>query len=462
MAYVRKKGNQVAIVHGQRDSETGTVRQITLFTFFSKAEAYRAIGKGNKDQSNYFQSLLQNEHPAIKFNWKSINKGIADNLSVLPDLAEYREHRLESNFREGLHSFTREIVQADPYSLAPSAKLLLAHKGQLEFLRDLIDMKLDLIDTIENDFNGDNEFYWRQSLHGWGINSEVEGMAAEYYHDGDYEKAISAFTLLTEVFPNYAEGHNYLGLIYLNIGKLDGAIKHLKQTIELGRKMFPKRIRKDQYWSDHKTRPYIRGIRNLTLTLIRKGSYNEALSYCDILDSECGDEITSACHRAAIYLNIGEWSLAEKNAIKIMQVSPMEAAVAALAQYEQGKLLAAREHILYAAFNNPLGVGILINGTAKKSVGFIDAEDYNSGIDTRAAIRTYLSRRSSKFKKFFASILAHPEVDSLLREITECAVNHSKIKDHGKHRTDFNRRNELKEFKFAQRIASSLKSTHHV
>ena len=456
MAYVRKKGNQIAIVHGERDSETGTVTQKTLFTFFSKAEAYRAIGKGNKDQSYYFQNLLQDEHPAIKFNWKSINKGIADNLGVLPDLAEYREHRLVANFREGLHSFTREIVQADPQALVPSAKLLLDHKGQLEFLRDLIDMKLDLIDTIENDFNGDNEFYWRQSLHGWGINSDVEELASEYYRDNDYESAIPAFTLLTEAFPNYAEGHNYLGLIYLDKGELDKAIKHFKQTIELGRKMFPKRIPKDQYWSDHKTRPYIRGIRNLTMTLIRKGSYKEALSYCDTLDNECGDDITAACHRAAIYLNIGEWPLAETNAIKIMQVSPMEAAVAALAQYEQGKLPAAREHLLYAAFNSPLGVGILINGRAKKPDGFLEAEDYNSGIDTRAAISTYLSHRSSKFKKFFASILTHPEVAPLLREVAECATNHSKIKEHDKHRANFSRWHELKEFKFAQDLASSM------
>ncbi len=42
MAYVRKKGNQLAIVHGERAAGSGEVVQNTLFTFFSKAEAYRA------------------------------------------------------------------------------------------------------------------------------------------------------------------------------------------------------------------------------------------------------------------------------------------------------------------------------------------------------------------------------------------------------------------------------------
>lgn len=110
MAYVRKKGNQVAIVHGERDSETGEVIQNTLFTFFSKAEAYRAAGRGKTDQSHYFQNLLQDEFPHIKFDWKAINKGIIEHLDILPDLAEYREQRLAANFKNSLHAFTRELV----------------------------------------------------------------------------------------------------------------------------------------------------------------------------------------------------------------------------------------------------------------------------------------------------------------------------------------------------------------
>jgi tetratricopeptide (TPR) repeat protein len=456
MAYVRKKGNQVAIVQGDRDADTGEVVQKTLFTFFSKAEAYRAVGRGSKDQSHYFQNLLQDEHPAIKFNWMAINKGIIENLEVLPDLAEYREHRLTANFKNSLHAFSRELVQSDPQSLVPASKLLLEHKRQLEFLRDVIDMKLGLIDTEEHQFNGDNEFYWRQSMHGWGINSDVEEMASDLYQTGDHDAAIAAFTLLTESFPGYAEGHNYLGLIYLDRANLDASIDHFRKTVQLGRKMFPKRIQKDMYWSDHKTRPYIRGLRNLALALTRNESFEDALAVCSTLENECNDAITAACHRAAIFLNTKNWPDAEDNALRMINVSPMEATIAAFAQFEQGKLPDARKHFLFAAFNNPLGIEMVLTGRARKPKEFLEAEDYNGGIELRAMIAPYLGRRSSKSKTFFSTILGNPEVQKFKEEARACAINHSKVKDEAKHRANFDRWHVLIKMPFAEKLASEI------
>jgi len=456
MAYVRKKGNQVAIVHGERDPSTGEVVQNTLFTFFSKAEAYRAIGRGNKDQSHYFQYLLQDKYPAIKFDWKAINKGINENLDGLPDLAEYREQRLAANFKDSLHAFTRELVQADPQSLVPSAKLLLEHKQQLEFLRDVIDMKLELIGPDENEFNGDNEFYWRQTMRGWGINSDVEEMASEIYRAGDHDAAIAAFRLLTESFTNYAEGHNYLGLIHLDRGDLDASVEHFRQTVQLGRKMFPKRIRKELYWGDHKTRPYIRGLRNLTLALTRRKSYDEALTTCDTLENECNDVITAVCHRAAIFLNTGKWQQAEENALRMLNVSPMEAAIAAFSQFEQGNLNEARKNFLFATFNNPLGIEIVINDRAKKPKGFLEVEDYNGGVELRATIAEYLANRTAKSKKFFSAILAHNDVQKLREEVSACTANHSKVKEPAMHHKNFERWHEMKGLSFAKELANSL------
>ena len=456
MAYVRKKGNQVAIVHGERDPSTGEVGQQVLFTFFSKAEAYRAIGRGGKDHSRYFQNLLQEEHPAIKFNWKAIAKGIADNLDVLPDLAQYREERLAANFKTSLHAFTRELVQADPQALLPSAKLLLEYKSQLEFLRDVIDMKLELLDPAENAFNGDNEFYWRQTMRGNGVSSEVEQMAAELYRAGDYDEALSAFTLLTESFPNYAEGHNYLGLIYLELLKTDNAVESFRSTVELGRKLFPKRIRKEMYWSDYKTRPYIRGLRNLALALTRSGSFEEALTICDKLQDECSDNVTASCHRAAIYLNTGKWSQAEENARAVLDMSPLESVIAAFSQFEQGRLADARENFLFAALNNPLGTELVLTGRARRPKEFLAGEDYNCGVEMRATIGPYLSKRAAKAKAYFAAVLANPEVAKLREEVVTCAGNHSKIKDPAKHSSNFKRWHELRHASFARNLANTM------
>ena len=458
MAYVRTKGNQLAIVHGERDEGTGTVVQKTLFTFFSKAEAYRAIGRGSKDQSHYFKNLLQEEHPAIRFDWKAITKGIIDNIDSLPDLAEYREQRLTVNFKNGLHSFCREIVRADPQWLAPSAKLIQEHKKQLEFLREVIDLKLNYITATEHEFSSDNEFYWRQSMRGWGISSDVEELASDLYRSGNLEEATGAFTLLTESFPDYAEGHNYLGLIHLDRGNLDASIAHFRKTIQLGRKMFPKRIQKEMYWADLKTRPYIRGLRNLILALTRIKLFEEALTACDTLENECNDEITAACHRAAIFLNTKRWSEAEENAKRMLKISPMEATIAAFAQFEQGNLLDARKHFLFAALNNPLGIEILLNGRSRKPKGFLESEDYNCGVELRATIERYLSGRPAKSKTFFSAILAHPEVRKLKDEVSECALNHSRFKDQAKHRANFDRWHDLKKIHFAEKLATDIGS----
>lgn len=456
MAYVRKKGNQLAIVHGERDPATGEVVQNTLFTFFSKAEAYRAIGRGGKDQSLYFQHLMQDEYPSIKFDWKAINKGINDHLDVLPDLAPYREQRLVVNFKESLCAFTRELVQSDPQGQVSSARLLSEHKLQLEFLREVIDMKLLLIIPEENQFNGDNEFFWRQSMKGRGISADVEEMASNLYRDGDYEAAAAAFGLLVESFPNYAEGFNYLGLIALDSGKIELAIEYFRKTVEIGRKLFPKRIRRELYWNDLKTRPYIRGLRNLALALVHHESFDEALSVCGILDSECNDRITADCHRAAIYLNTRQWSLAEEVAIRMRSVSPMEAAIVAFSQYEQGKDLEAITNFLFAAFNNPLGIEVLVSGKCRKPKSFIAAEDYNGGIEMRTTIAPYLASRTSNRKAFFLDLLRHSEVKRLHEEVLVCTENHMKFKDPSKHSSNFKRWHEIKGFKFAEKVAKEI------
>jgi tetratricopeptide (TPR) repeat protein len=458
MAFVRKKGQQLAIVHGERDPGSGEVIQNTLFTFFSKAEALRALGRGSQDHSHYFQHLLEEEFPAIKFNWEAINKGIIENLEVLPDLAEYREQRLAAKFKDSLHAFTRELTQMDPQTLVSSARLLLEHKEQLEFLRKLISMKIRHIDVREDEYNGDNEFYWRHSMRG-SVNGDVEEMASEIYRTGDHEAAIAAFQLLVDSFPDYAEGHNYLGLIHLEGGDLDKAIGHFRQTVVLGRKMFPKRIRKDRYWTDHNTRPYMRGLRNLGLALLRREAYDEALLICETLEKDCHDIIPAASHRADIFLNTRQWSQAEENALKILHIDPMAALVAAFSQFEQAKLPDARQNFLFAALNHPLGTEILLKGRARKPNGFWESRDYNHGIEMRLNLRSYLaSRRSSPARAFFSSLLLNPDVSLLREEAITCAEIHAHAHslDEAKRHAAFTRWRELKSLEFARDVAKAL------
>lgn len=89
MAYVRRKGNQLTIVHGERNPGTGKVEQRVLFTLYSKAEALKAIGRSsNENRGAYgFRSLLEHEYPGIRLNWDKIRQGIEDNINYLPDLS---------------------------------------------------------------------------------------------------------------------------------------------------------------------------------------------------------------------------------------------------------------------------------------------------------------------------------------------------------------------------------------
>lgn len=99
--------------------------------------------------------------------------------------------------------------------------------------------------------------------------------------------------------------------------------------MELGRRLFPKKIAKNRWWSDHATRPYMRGLRNLALTLNEAKRYDESLAACERLHHECQDDITAAAHRASVYLNTARWQQALDSARFIHQISPGESLVAA-------------------------------------------------------------------------------------------------------------------------------------
>lgn len=307
MAYVRRRGNQLAIVHGEREPGTGKVQQRILFTVYSKAEALEILGRGERGGDRRFQNLLQRQFPDIRFNWKETRRAIAANLGALPDVYEDRWERLSGRFREDFCAFTRQLILADPQDLMPSAHLIQEHRHQLEYLADLIKWRLELRDQKQNEWNTDNPFFWRFALRGREVPPDTEEHAAGFYERGEYGKAEAIFHLLVDCFDGYAEGYNYLGLIAREQRKLDEAIAHFQKTVEIGRTRCPARIGRKRYWSDHRTWPYIRGLRNLALTLNEAGRFDEARALSDRIESEGGDELTVAAHRAGIDLNTRNW-----------------------------------------------------------------------------------------------------------------------------------------------------------
>ena len=247
MAYVRRRGNQLAIVHGEREPDTGTVQQRILFALYSRAEALEVLGRGTKGGGDRFRRLLEEQYPDLKFNWKKIRRTIEEHLVVLPDRYQYRSQRLRARFRDHLCAFTRQLILADPQDLDSAAHVIQEHRHELEYLADLITWRLKNRDQSPSAWNADNPFYWRFALQGCDVPPDTEEHAAGRYESGEDERAAAVFRLLVDCFDGYAEGYNYLGLIALAQRKLDEGIEHFRKTIELGRKRFPARIGKKRY-----------------------------------------------------------------------------------------------------------------------------------------------------------------------------------------------------------------------
>ena len=122
MPYVRLRGNQVLIVHGEREKSqrTGRVEQRTLFTLYSQAEAREAVGGG----AGRFEHLIESAHPDLRFDWKQIRREITRLVPNLPETYDYDEARQRGRFRQALCDFARELMLTDAQRLVSSARLV--------------------------------------------------------------------------------------------------------------------------------------------------------------------------------------------------------------------------------------------------------------------------------------------------------------------------------------------------
>lgn len=449
MAYVRAKGNQVAIVHGERDPETKQVQQRVLFTLYSKAEALAAIGESD----HWFQNILRDEHPGLRFDWKAIESGIRESMAILPDLYTYKKDRGEGLFRESLVAFARELLVADPQDLISSARLIQEHRHELEWLRKLLDWRLKLCEQEKHEYNQDNPFYWKAMMHRREVPPETWEELSELYVRGEHDKAKALARLLTEAWPNFAEGHSYLGLIARDRGQLPEALAHFEKALEVARTLFPKRIKKDMYWQDHDTRPFIRALCYLADTHNRMGDQRKALAFCDRLEKECGQDITAADVRIPILLNAGLWEPAAQAARYVHRVYPSTNLPLALALHESGEKRRALVHFLCGAIQFPRAARLLTGLRAQKPTNMDEARDYDHGQDFQLEIGQYLDAHR-RTRRYFADVLKLPKVAALIDEYEN--VRRRWREDRSEDRTWFDRMHEMQSDEFADARAAEI------
>ncbi|MBF0104379.1 MAG: hypothetical protein HQM16_03525 [Deltaproteobacteria bacterium] len=457
MAYIRQKGNQLVLVHGSRDKDTQKVYQEILFTIYSKGEALEVIGCRKNKSPDTFQYLIERRYPNIKFNWKKIKQTIRESLSILPDMYEYKKERLSKNFKQDLRACLRQLILTDPQDMISSAQLIEEHRYEFEFLIDLVKWRLETSKNKEkNEWNGDNSFYWFKSLQPSESPPETEEMAEEMYLRGDYNRAEAIFKLLTEIFDNYAEGYNYLGLISLARHDLEKAADHFNKTIELGLKLFPRRIAKSDYWSNHDTRPYMRGLRNLALVLNRSGKFDEALDVCDKLDEECGDDIVARCMKSDIYLNLDQWRLAIKHATYDCNTFPDNSFNVAFANFELGNTKEANTYFLHATLHYPKTanalVGIHIKNTPKTHE---ECDDHNCSIDVCQNLHKYLKQKSRPSLKHFKEFILKKDIQDLVQEKIKATHEWMANREAGPS-VGYKRMQEMGKIEFAQKEVGNL------
>ncbi len=260
---------------------------------------------------------------------------------------------------------------------------------------------------------------------------------------------------MIDCYGEYAEGYNYLGLIAYQQHKLDQAVSHFEKTMELGRKLFSARMPKKWYWRDHHTRPYMRGLRNLVMTLNEATRFDEALKLCDRLVDECGDDFIAARYRADIFLNTGKWQSAAQAAHGAGGgMSAPEGFVEAFALFELGQTGDVLATFLAAALRYPRAARMLVGLRTPEPKSSEEARDHNTGVGMLRGLHAYLKTRSRRSRMFFSSVVRDARVVQLLDE--SVAIVRRWHDDRSSDRAAFDRMKLIHSREFARSEANKL------
>ena len=461
--YVRTHGNQIALVHGARDTSSGKVQQRVLFKLYSKIEAKAATGEHeNPQHARYFRQILEGANPNLKFDWDDLNRQIHQKMESLPDLYPVQQERSTKMLRTAMDEFVKQLVGADPSQTKAARASLDELADDLQTVRFLIERRLESAGIAnrsdeENPFGNYDPFCWRNEIQGSEVPPDIEELPIDLYQAHNFEEAKRLLSLLVRCFPNYAEGFNRLGLIALTEGNPKEAVELFKTTVKVGRNRFPRRTPKSDYWLDIETRPYIRGLMNLALALNQAERYDQALKVCDQLYTECGaaGKTSAIAHRAVAYLNLGRWQEAYDQSFSIIEDSADEGFVAGFALFELGRKQEALELFLYATANSPHSACMLLDASAVKPEDHVEVEDHNAGIELCRSLLRYFHQQSAPSKTFFERLKDNASMKALVKEVIECTRNHFSGRDEA-HNQNFDRWHYLKSRKSARILARKI------
>lgn len=348
MAYVRRRGRQVAVVHGERDPDTGTAQQRVLFTFYTRAEAEEALGRGTPGGEARFRWRLAHDHPELRFDWESLSAGIAEHLELLPESFPHPLDTAAAQFREALVSFARSLAVAEPEVNVKGAAMLAPHRGALAYLASLLGAQLEALDRPPEAPSDEDQFVWCSPLQKGHPPPTAEARALAFLEAGERATGEAAVHLLLDAFPEWAEGWDHLGASALRHGDAQAATEHLARAVRTARLRFPRAAPKPRYAQDHAGRSYARALQRLAVAELASGAHALALESARRLEEECGELTAPATLRAIASLVSGRPAEALIAAEPARHDAPAATLVAALAAAQLGRLEEARRWIAAA------------------------------------------------------------------------------------------------------------------
>ncbi len=409
MAYVRTKGNQVLIVHGARAPETGAVEQQTLFTFYTKAEIEAALG----EHRDLFRHLVEDADASLRLNWEEIDKGLRAHLDHVPDIPPSGQNAAGVELRSALVEVTRVVWELEPQDLQSAKQLVDENRTEITLLVERLQWLLQS-PPPSSAFTHDTPSLWRQAakarsvpLHGW---EQLDDL----WNKCKYKEVEALAGLLSEAFPIFADGHNYLGLASMERGDLAAALARFQEAEVVGRKQFPRRIAKSRYWSDHDTRPFLRAIMHQVAVHNRMGEYEKALGLCDRLEREHGQDITAEALRVPVLLNDHQWQEALRVAERLVGIYPENHFLVAFAALELHNRANALEHFVRGGLELPATAALLLGVPLPKGM-VEDPRDHNHGVALHRETKTYRASYGRSLQ-FFRKLWLQPIVRAAVQE----------------------------------------------
>lgn len=446
MAYVRRRGRQLAIVHGARDRATGKVDQRTLHTFYSQEEVREALTRDEREICPGFRYQLEVHNPDICFDWAKLRAGLEQGWTHLPATYAGNDAGVAAAFGAGIAAFARQVVLADAPIYPEVWRAAVHHLVELVALEDLMAWRME--GWLEGESPPDSVVPRVRAVDLADVPPDVEERGVTLMEEGRLDDAWRWFVLLVAAFPRYADGHVFLGTIAEEQGRVRDAISHFQNAAKVGRANLPARVAKQRWWSDHATRPYIRGLRGLARAYLLAGEAAEALLAAAKLEA-CGDEIYSSDISSMALLARGEWADARSYARRIQELDPTASLTSAFASYELGDHRGAFADFAHATLNAPLTVAEVLGPDASRGFAWVESGDVASSAVAPDLLRTYFDRRGQDAHRFFMDLWV---ATAPLRAELSAALQTVPVADHEK---AFRNRQRLQSLAYARKWASS-------